>query len=96
MMALGAALGLGTVLGGYFCVELVLRGPLRFAVSLVVAGFVVRLVLFVLVLALVAAATDLDPRRFLLWMVAFYFVLVTAEAWMLMRESSLPEGTSSR
>ena len=89
MMGLGAGLGLAIVLGGYYCVQLAFRGPDRYAVKLVVGGFVVRLGLLFAALAVLAAATDIPVSRFVLWLVAFYFVLVLAEAWILAREQML-------
>lgn len=85
MMAVGAGLSLAIVLGGYACARLAFRGPDRYAAKLVVGGFVIRLVLLVLSLVTLGAATDLDPGRFVLWLVTFYFALVMAEAWILSR-----------
>jgi hypothetical protein len=85
MVGVGAGLALLTVLGGYAAARLAFRGPDRYAVKLVVGGFVVRLVLLVLLLAALVAFTGLDPARFVLWLVTFYFVLVLAEAWLLAR-----------
>lgn len=85
MVGVGAALALLIVLGGYGIARLVFRGPDRYAVKLAVGGFLVRLVLLVLSLVAFVAITGLDPERFVLWVVTFYFVLVMAEAWMLAR-----------
>jgi hypothetical protein len=85
MMSIGAGLSLLTVLGGYACVRLALRGPDRYAVKLVVGGFVIRLVLLVVAVVGLVALTGLDPARFVLWVVTFYFALVMAEAWILAR-----------
>jgi hypothetical protein len=85
MMSIGAGLSLLTVLGGYACVRLALRGPDRYAVKLVVGGFVIRLVLLVAAVVGLVALTGLDPARFVLWVVTFYFALVMAEAWILAR-----------
>jgi hypothetical protein len=85
MMGVGAGLSLAIVLGGYGCVRLAFRGPDRYAVKLVVGGFVIRLVLLALALALLINLTDVDPGRFVLWLITFYFTLVMAEAWILAR-----------
>lgn len=85
MMGIGAGLSLATVLGGYACVRLAFRGPDQYAVKLVVGGFVIRLVLLVLALASLVSLTGIDPGRFVLWLVTFYFTLVMAEAWILAR-----------
>jgi hypothetical protein len=85
MMAVGAGVSLAIVLGGYGCVRLAFRGPDRFAVKLVVGGFLIRLVLLALALAALVNLTSIDPGRFVLWLVTFYFTLVMAEAWILAR-----------
>ena len=88
---------LAIVIGGYYCAQLAFRGPDRYAVKLVVGGFLVRLVLLALTLVLLVSVTDIPPARFILWLLAFYFVLVVAEAWMLAREAvSAPEEGTSR
>ena len=88
MMALGAALGLAAVLGGYLCTMLAFRGPDRFATKLVVGGFLLRMLLLFALVAAIVTATEIDPSRFMLWLVLFYFVLVMVEAWILARHSA--------
>jgi hypothetical protein len=88
MMSIGAGLSLLTVLGGYGCIRLALRGPDRYAVKLVVGGFVIRLMLLVAAVVALVALTGLDPARFVLWVVTFYFALVMAEAWILARRET--------
>jgi hypothetical protein len=85
MMSVGAGLSLLTVLGGYWCARLALRGPDRYAVKLVVGGLLIRIVLLVGAIIGFVALTGLDPGRFVLWVVTFYFALVMAEAWILAR-----------
>ena len=87
MMGVGAGVGLFIVVGGYYCAQLAFRGPDRYAVKLVVGGFLVRMVLLATAIFTIVAVTDLPPSRFVLWLVAFYFVLVIAEAWILAREA---------
>ncbi len=87
MMSVGAGVGLGTVVLGYWIAALAFRGPDRFATKLVVGGFVVRMALLFLTMAALVLGTDLDPSRFVLWLVTFYFVLIMVEAWLLARES---------
>ena len=96
MMGIGAGAGLAIVVGGYWCAQLAFRGPDAYAVKLVVGGFLIRLALLALTLAAFGVATDISPARFVLWLIAFYFLLVMAEAWILARESaSAPkEGTT--
>jgi hypothetical protein len=86
MMAVGAGLSLAVVVGGYWVARLALRGPDRFATKLVVGGFVIRLVLLFAALGAIVAATELDPSRFVLWLVSFYFVLIMVEAVLLARD----------
>lgn len=86
MMTVGAGVGLGTVVLGYWIAGLAFRGPDRFATKLVVGGFVVRMVLLFVALAALVAGTDLEPSRFVLWLVSFYFVLIMVEAYLLARE----------
>lgn len=93
MMGIGAGLSLAVVLGGYGCVRLAFRGNDRYAVKLVVGGFVIRLALLVLAMAALANLTEIDPGRFVLWLVTFYFTLVMAEAWILARAET--RGSSS-
>jgi len=88
MMAVGAGLGLFAVLGGYYCNRLVFRGPDRYAVKIAVGGFLVRIALLILSLFLVVRLTGARPERFVLWLVAFYVILVMAEAWVLARAES--------
>lgn len=97
MMALGGGLGLASVLGGYFGTTLALRGPDRFATKLVVGGFLIRMALLFAFVAGLVSATGIEPSRFILWLVSFYFILVMVEAWILARESSSAseEGTAS-
>jgi hypothetical protein len=97
MLALGAGLGLASVLGGYFCSALAFRGPDRYATKLVVGGFLIRMALLFALVAAIVSATGIEPSRFILWLVCFYFVLVMVEAWILARESSSAsqEGTAS-
>jgi hypothetical protein len=95
MMALGAGLSLAIVLGGYFSVRFLLRGPSRFAAGLMVAGFVARFAFFFLAVAFLVATTDLEPGRFILWMIGFYFILVMAEAAIVARSGEdLGQGVS--
>jgi hypothetical protein len=93
MMLVGAGLSLLTVLGGYGCARLAFRGPDQYAVKLVVGGFVIRLVLLLAAVVALVSATGLDPGRFVLWVVTFYFALVMAEAWILARRE-MQEGAS--
>jgi hypothetical protein len=86
MMSVGAGVGLGVVVLGYWIAALAFRGPDRFATKLVVGGFVVRMLLLFAALAALVAGTDLDPSRFVLWLVSFYFVLIMVEAFLLARE----------
>ena len=96
MMGIGAGAGLAIVVGGYWCAQLAFRGPDAYAVKLVVGGFLIRLALLAMTLAVFGLVTDISPARFVLWLIAFYFLLVMAEAWILARESaSAPkEGTT--
>ena len=91
MMGVGAGAGLATVLGGYYCMMLAVRGPDRFAVKLVVGGFLVRLVLLMLTLAALVLLAGIEPARFVLWLVGFYIALVLCEAVILARESMTAE-----
>ena len=47
----------------------------------------------VLAMAALVSLTDIDPGRFVLWLVTFYFTLVMAEAWILARAETR-EGSS--
>jgi hypothetical protein len=96
MMGVGAGAALLTVLGGYYCVQLAIRGPDRFAVKLVVGGFLIRLVLLMLTLVALVALTGIEPSRFVLWLVGFYIALVMAEAAILARESMSASGEETR
>ena len=91
MMIVGAGVALGVVVFGFWIAALAFRGPDRFATKLVVGGFVVRLFLLFVALAGIVAGTDLDPSRFVLWLVSFYFVLIMVEAFLLAREG-MPAG----
>ena len=93
MMGVGAGAGLATVLGGYYCMQLAFRGPDRFAVKLVVGGFLMRLVLLMLTLVALVTLAKIEPSRFVLWLVGFYVALVLAEAVILARESMSGEET---
>lgn len=86
MMALGAAVSLASVLGGFWVARFAFRGPDRFATKLVVGGFVTRMVLLFAVTGAVAAVTGVPPSAFVLWLVSFYFVLILVEAWILARQ----------
>ena len=85
MMGVGAGAGFAIVLGGYFCAQLAFRGPDTYAVKLVVGGFLARLALLAVTILVLALVAGIPPARFVLWLIAFYFLLVTAEAWMLAR-----------
>jgi hypothetical protein len=91
-MALGGGVALFAVVGGWWIARFAFRGPDVFATKLVVGGFLVRVVLLACVMTLLVTAAGLDPARFVLWLVAFYFVLLLAEAWILARENR-KEGT---
>jgi len=86
MMTVGAGVGLATVVLGFWIAAFAFRGPDRFATKLVVGGFVVRMFLLFVALAALIGSTDLDPSRFVLWLVSFYFVLIMVEAFLLARE----------
>jgi hypothetical protein len=96
MMGLGAGVALVSVLGGYFIAQMAFRGPDRFASKLVLGGFLIRLVLLALTMTVIVTVTRIPLSRFVLWLVAFYFVLLMAEAWILARESTSAhrEGTT--
>jgi hypothetical protein len=85
MMSVGAAAGFAVVAGGYWCAQVAFRGPDTYAVKLVVGGFLARLVLLALAITGIALLAGIPPARFVLWLVGFYFLLVTAEAWILAR-----------
>jgi hypothetical protein len=85
-MALGAAVSLASVLGGYYLARFAFRGPDRFATKLVVGGFITRMVLLFGISAAVVAATGVDPSAFVMWLVSFYFALILVEAWILARQ----------
>ena len=63
------------------------RGPDVFATKLVVGGFIVRIGLLILTMAVLVAVTGIELERFVLWLVAFYFSLILVEAWTLARET---------
>jgi hypothetical protein len=97
MMGIGAGAGLAIVVGGYWFAQLAFRGPDTYAVKLVVGGFLLRLGLLALTLTALVLGTDLAPARFVLWLIAFYFLLVMAEAWILARENvSTTKGETTR
>jgi hypothetical protein len=85
MMAIGAGAGLFIVLGGYATVHHALRSPERDLARFLVGGFLVRLVFLASSMVGLAVLARLDPTRFVLWLLAFYFVLLLAEAWALLR-----------
>jgi hypothetical protein len=87
MMSLGAGVALAVVLGGWWIAQLAFRGPDVFATKLVVGGFVVRIGLLILAMFALVAVTHVEPGRFVLWLVGFYFALILVEAWMLAREN---------
>ncbi|MCA9729216.1 MAG: hypothetical protein KC729_16130 [Candidatus Eisenbacteria bacterium] len=95
MMAIGAGVGLATVVAGYYVARFAFRGPDRFATKLVVGGFMVRMVLLFGAMAALMAATDLDPSRFVLWLVTFYFVLILVEAFLFARSGTRDAAGSS-
>jgi hypothetical protein len=86
MMAVGAAASFATVLGAFHVARLAFRGPDRFATKLVVGGFVTRMVLLFAAAALLVSVAGLEPSSFVLWLVAFYFAQILAEAWILARD----------
>jgi hypothetical protein len=97
MMAVGAGIGLGTVVAGFWVAQVALRGPDRFGTKLVVGGFVIRMLLLFGCVWAILAATDLDPTRFALWLVTFYFVLIMVEAVLLAKEQTgRPEEGAAR
>lgn len=86
-MSLGAGLALVVVLGGWWIARLAFRGPDVFATKLVVGGFIVRMAMLVLAMFALIAVTDIEPGRFVLWLVSFYFALILVEGWILAREN---------
>jgi hypothetical protein len=88
MMAVGATAGFAVVVGGYWCAQVAFRGPDTYAVKLVVGGFLARLVLLALAILGITLIAGIPPARFVLWLIVFYFLLVTAEAWMLARAAA--------
>jgi len=87
MMALGALVAWSCVLGGWWIARFAFRGPDIFATKLVVGGFIVRVGLLILTMVTLVAATGIEPGRFVLWLVSFYFALILVEAWILAREN---------
>ena len=69
-----------------------LREPKYLIGVILVVGYI-GFILLTRIIAALVAATDIPPARFVLWLIAFYFLLVMAEAWMLARESA-KEGTT--
>ncbi len=89
----GAVTALVAVLGGWYVAQLAFRGPDVFATKLVVGGFLVRMVMLALTMTALVLVTGMEPARFVLWLVTFYFVLILVEAWLLARESlTMKEG----
>lgn len=87
MMALGALVAWACVLGGWWIARFAFRGPDVFATKLVVGGFIVRVGLLILTMVTLVATTGIEPGRFVLWLVSFYFALILVEAWILAREN---------
>jgi len=87
MMALGALIAWACVLGGWWIARFAFRGPDVFATKLVVGGFIVRMGLLILTMVALVAVTGIEPGRFVLWLVSFYFALILVEAWILAREN---------
>lgn len=94
LLLLGSGTALVAVIGGWYVAQLAFRGPDVFATKLVVGGFLVRLILLALTMTALVLVTGVEPARFVLWLVTFYFVLILVEAWLLARESlTMKEGS---
>jgi hypothetical protein len=91
-MALGAALSLVTIVISYLLLSFAFRRSKQLQAIIVLGGFVLRVVLLFLSLALVARTLAVDLEEVVIWLVSFYLVLVVAEARELAAEAR--RGTS--
>jgi len=82
-MLLGAGLGWATVVASYVVLAAAFRRARQIQVPIVVGGFVVRFAMLFGLLALVSKMLVVDLGQLVIWLVAFYMVLVVAEAWSL-------------
>jgi hypothetical protein len=89
-MLLGAGLGWATVVASYLVLATAFRRARQIQVPIVIGGFVVRFAMLFGLLALVSKLFVVDLGQLVIWLVAFYMVLVVAEAW------SLASGTRGR
>lgn len=86
-MSIGAAASVVTIITSYWILSLVFRNARQFQTTIVVGGFVLRLIIFFALLQLVARMLVTDLEQVVLWMVSFYFLLVILEAWWLAAEA---------
>jgi len=82
-MLLGAGLGWATVVASYLVLVTAFRRVRQLQVLIVVGGFVVRFAMLFGLLALVSKLFVVDLGQLVIWLVAFYMVLVVTEAWSL-------------
>jgi hypothetical protein len=86
-MALGAALSLATIVISYLLLSLVFRHSRQLQSIIVLGGFVLRVALLFLFLALVARTLAVKLEEVVIWLVSFYMVLVVVEARELAAEA---------
>jgi hypothetical protein len=90
-MVLGAGLAWFAVVASYLVLLAAFRNVQRFAVVVVLGGFLVRLAVLFGLLAWISRTWSVDLSRIVLWLVSFYLVLVIAEAWVLAAAERRPE-----
>lgn len=83
MMLLGAVLSCATVVASYTILVLAFRHVRQLQVVIVVGGFLIRFVILFVALTVISKTLVVDLGQLVIWIVAFYMVLVVAEAWFL-------------
>lgn len=89
-MLLGAGLAWIAVIASYIGLSLAFRNVKPFAVLIVIGGFLVRLVILFGLLTWVAKTMSVNLSQIVLWLVAFYMILVVAEAYILAQDEKRP------
>jgi hypothetical protein len=87
-MLLGAVLSCATVVASYAILVLAFRHVRQLQVVIVVGGFLIRFVILFGALTLISKTFVIDLSQLVIWIVAFYMVLVVAEAWFLVSSST--------
>lgn len=90
-MLLGAGCSWMTIISSYFVLMFVVRDARQFQVAIAVGGLFLRLIFLGVLFAWLGRVFRIDLAQVIVWLVAFYLVLVIYEGFDMAAEARKPK-----